>query len=69
MCMGVKSFSKSAIAGPGTRYLKKKYDKEMAPDRGPSNALSPYGTEQKAKGDAIGSKPPSTRQGSGLQIR
>ena len=69
MCMGAKSLAKSSIAGPGTRYLKKKYDKASEPDRGPSNALSPYGTEQKAKRDAIGSTSPSTRQGSGLQIR
>ena len=33
MCMGLKSLGKSSIAGPGTRYLKKKYDKEMEPER------------------------------------
>jgi len=43
-----------------SKHLKKKKD-------GPS--LSPYGREQQAKRDAIGSTPPSTGQGSGLQIR
>ncbi len=32
MCMGMKSLAKSSAAGVGTRYLKKKYDKEMEPD-------------------------------------
>ena len=70
MCMGVKSLGKSAIAGVGTRYVKKKYDKEMEPDRPPSSGpLSPYGMEQKAKRNKIGSTSPPTGQGSGLQIR
>ena len=33
MCMGFKSLGKSSIAGPGTRYLYKKMDKEMEGDR------------------------------------
>ena len=61
MCMGAKSLGKNAIAGVGTRYVKKKYDKEMEPD----SVKKPVDPNRKT----IGSTPPPTGQGSGLQIR
>ena len=55
--LGNNKFVSGTVAA---KHLQKKKD-------GPS--LSPYGREQQAKRNQYGSTPPSTGQGSGLQIR
>ena len=61
MCMGFKSLGKSSIAGPGTRYLYKKMDKEMEGDR-----VKP---QEVYKPEPLTPKKPKVKNVSSLQIQ